>query len=127
MDRRAGITVEGQRELRRSLRKAGDDLEDLKGVHAEAAKIAESGARPIVPVLTGQLAGTVRSSGTKTSAVLRAGKKAVPYAGPRHWGWPARGIEPAPFLADGAKRTEPQWVEVFYEYVKKATKKVKGI
>lgn len=126
MDRAAGIKVEGQKELRRSLRKAGDDLEDLKSVHAEAAKIAEGGARPITPVRSGTLAGTVRSSGAKTSATLRAGKKAVPYAGPIHWGWPRRGIEPQPFLADGAKRTEPQWVEVFYEYVKKATKKVKG-
>ena len=127
MDRRAGITVEGQRELRRSLRKAGDDLEDLKSVHAEAAKIAEGGARPITPVLSGELLGTVRSSGAKTSATLRAGKKRVPYAGPIHWGWPARGIEPRPFLAEGAKRTEPQWVEVFYQYVNKAMKKVKGI
>lgn len=122
----AGIRIEGQRELRRTLRAAGDDLEDLKAAHKAAAEVAAGGARPITPTLTGDLAGTVRAGGTKTSAVIRAGKKAVPYAGPIHWGWPARGIEPREFLAEGAKRTEPQWVELFYQQLEKSLKKVKG-
>lgn len=124
--RQAGIKVEGQRELRKSLRQAGDDLEDLKAAHKAAAEIAAGGARPLTPVRSGTLQGTVRAGGTKTSAVLRAGRKAVPYAGPVHWGWPNRGIEPQPSLADGAKNTEPQWVELFYQELDKALKKVKG-
>lgn len=124
--RDAGIKVEGQRELRKSLRQAGDDLEDLKAAHKAAAEIAAGGSRPLTPVRSGTLQGTVRAGGTKTSAVLRAGKKAVPYAGPIHWGWPNRGIEPQSFLADGAKNTEPQWVELFYQALDKALKKVKG-
>lgn len=124
--RDAGIRVEGQRELRRSLRRAGDDLEDLKAVHKAAAEVAAGGANPLAPRRTGDLAGTIRPGGTKTQAVIRAGKKRVPYAAPIHWGWPARGIEPSPFLADGAKRTEPEWVDLFYEYVNKTIKKVKG-
>ena len=31
---------------------------------------------------------------------MLAGRKAVPYAGPIHFGWPARNIEPQPFLYD---------------------------
>ena len=124
--RDAGIKVEGQRELRKTLRAAGDDLEDLKAAHKAAAEIAAGGSRPLAPVRSGDLAGTIRAGGTKTSAVIRAGKKVVPYAGPIHWGWPARGIEPHPFLADGAQRTEPQWVELFYQALDKALKKVKG-
>lgn len=124
--REAGIKVEGQRELRKTLRQAGDDLEDLKAAHKAAAEIAAGGSRPLTPVRSGTLQGTVRAGGTKTSAVLRAGKKAVPYAGPIHWGWPNRGIAPQSFLADGAKNTEPQWVELFYEALDKALKKVKG-
>lgn len=124
--REAGIKVEGQRELRKTLRQAGDDLEDLKAAHKAAAEIAAGGSRPLTPVRSGTLQGTVRAGGTKTSAVLRAGKKAVPYAGPIHWGWPNRGIEPQSFLADGAKNTEPQWVELFYQALDKALKKVKG-
>lgn len=124
--RDAGIRIEGQRELRKTLRQAGDDLEDLKAAHKAAAEVAAGGSRPLAPVRSGLLAGTIRAGGTKTSAVVRAGKKAVPYAGPIHWGWAARGIEPQTFLADGAKRTEPQWVELFYQAMEKALKKVKG-
>lgn len=124
--RDAGIRIEGQRELRRTLRQAGDDLEDLKAAHKAAAEVAAGGAKPLVPVRSGQLAATIRPGGTKTSALIRAGKKAVPYAGPIHWGWAARGIEPAPFLADGAKNTESTWVELFYQAMEKALKKVKG-
>ena len=124
--REAGIRVEGQRELRKSLRQAGDDLEDLKAAHKAAAEVAAGGAKPLVPVRSGKLAATIRPGGTKTGAVIRAGKKAVPYAGPIHWGWAARGIEASPFLADGAKDTEPQWVELFYKALNKSLKKVKG-
>lgn len=124
--RDAGIRIEGQRELRKSLRQAGDDLEDLKAAHKAAAEVAAGGAKPHVPRRTGRLAGTIRPGGTKTGAVIRAGRKAVPYAGPIHWGWEARGIEPQEFLADGAKDTEPQWVELFYKALNKSLKKVKG-
>lgn len=126
MSREAGIRLEGQRQLRKTLREAGDDLEDLKAAHKAAAEVAAGGSRPLAPVRSGLLAGTIRAGGTKTSAVIRAGKKAVPYAGPTHWGWAARGIEPHPFLATGAKNTEPQWVELFYQAMNKALKKVKG-
>lgn len=124
--RDAGIRIEGQRELRKTLRQAGDDLEDLKAAHKAAAEVAAGGAKPLVPRRSGELAGTIRAGGTKTQAVIRAGKKRVPYAGPIHWGWDARGIEPAPFLADGAKNTESTWVELFYQAMEKALKKVKG-
>ena len=76
--RDAGIKIEGQRELRKTLRAAGDDLEDLKAAHKAAAEIAAGGSRPLAPVRSGDLAGTIRAGGTKTSAVIRAGKKAVP-------------------------------------------------
>lgn len=125
-DRDAGIRIEGQRQLRKTLREAGDDLEDLKAAHKAAAEVAAGGSRPLAPVRSGDLSGTIRAGGTKTQAVIRAGKKAVPYAGPIHWGWPKRGIEPHPFLAEGAKNTEPQWVELFYQAMEKALKKVKG-
>ncbi|WP_114856470.1 HK97 gp10 family phage protein [Brachybacterium sp. YJGR34] len=125
-ERDAGIRIEGQRELRKTLRQAGDDLEDLKAAHKAAAEVAAGGSKPLAPVRTGNLASTIRAGGTKTSAVIRAGKKRVPYAGPIHWGWESRGIEPTPFLADGAKNTEPQWVELFYQALDKALKKVKG-
>jgi hypothetical protein len=33
----------------------------------------------------------------------------VPYAGPIHWGWPARHIKAQPWLADTAASTQSTW------------------
>lgn len=122
---RAGIEVRGAANLRRTLKKAGLDLEDLKEAHADAAKVAERAARP--PVRTGALAATVRSSGTKTAAIIRAGRAAVPYAGVIHWGWPKRGIPSRPFLSEAAQRTEPRWIPIYDRAIERALAQVKGI
>lgn len=125
--RRPMLQIEGQKELRRTLKAAGDDLSDLKAAHKEAGDIAAAGSKPLAPVgATGGLAGSIRPGATKTQAVIRAGKARVPYAGPIHWGWPARGIEPHAFLADGAKRTEGQWIPIFEKALQESIKKVKG-
>src|SRR5262245_52256252 len=95
---RVVVEMEGSRELRRTLRAAGDDLTDLKDAHAQVASLVAPRGRSNAPFRTGRLAGTVRGSGTKTAALLRAGFASVPYAGVREWGWPARNQEATPFL-----------------------------
>jgi len=108
------VQIDGAREIRRQLKAAGDDLNDLKALHKKAAAIAAGGADKRVPHgPTGRLAGTVRASGTKTAGIIRAGRKSVPYAGPIHWGWAARGIKAQPFLSQGAQATEPQWIPIY--------------
>jgi hypothetical protein len=119
------VKVEGARRFRRTLRKAGSDLSELRGAHAKVAGLVASAARP--PVRSGALAATVRGSGTKTAAIVRAGFATVPYAGPVHWGWPARGIEAQPFAVDAAQQTEPAWVAVYTAEVQNIVDKVKGV
>ena len=119
------VKVEGAARLRRTMRQAGLDLEDLKAAHARAVKIAEGAVQ--APRRSGRLAGTVRSAGTKTAGILRAGRASVPYAGPIHWGWKARGITAQPFLSDAAQRSEPRWLPVYTEAVDAALDQVKGI
>lgn len=121
------LELKGAAQLRRTLKAAGDDLEDLKDANTRAAKVVEEGALGLVPVDTGFLASTIRSSGTKTAGVVRAGSKAVPYAGPIHWGWPARNIAAQPFAADAAKLTEPTWGPIYEDAVQKAIKRIKGM
>lgn len=122
------IKVEGIKQLRSSMRKAGMDLSQLKSAHAEAGSIAASAARARAPIgPTGKLSASIRSSGTNTAAIVRAGKKAVPYAGPIHWGWPSRGIAANTFMSDGATATENQWMPIFERAVEDAIKQVKGI
>lgn len=126
----AGLRIEGGRNLRRTLRQAGSDLSDLKAANAAAAGIVANRAKSWAPVRTGRLAATVRSSGTKTAGITRAGnnrKSGVPYAAPIHWGWPSRGIKANPFLSYSAQATEATWIRLYEGLVNKALNQIKGI
>lgn len=110
----AGIVeVDGGPQLRRTLKAIGSDLGDLKAVHNDVAAYVTEAARGRAPVRTGRLAGTLRGTGAKTVATVRAGYAKVPYAGPIHWGWGRRGIRSNPFLTLAAAETEPVWVEIY--------------
>lgn len=98
------VEVRGLRELRRDFRKAGDDMSDLKDLHKYIADDVAGTAKTKVPVRSGRLRNSIRGSGTKTAARVRAGNNrksgptSVPYAAPIHFGWGRRGIKPQPFL-----------------------------
>lgn len=91
----------GLREVQRDLRKLGDDTKtEMKGTHKEAAEIVVMGAKRLVPYRTGALAASIKALATQSSGRVRAGSASVPYAGPIHFGWPARAIKPQPFIYD---------------------------
>lgn len=120
------VRIDGLKELRKSLKAAGDDLADLKEANAAAAAVAAEGGRTRVPTLSGLLASSIRSTGTKTAGIIRAGKAAIPYAGAIHWGWPARNIPANPFLSDGAVDTQPDWLPVYEERLEHIINQVQG-
>jgi|TARA_R100000501_G_C2519220_1_gene47230 hypothetical protein len=103
------VSVEGARELRKALKTVGDEAKaGLKDVNLEVAEIVARAAVSRVPSRSGALRETVRAAGAQTRASVKAGFKRVPYAGVIHFGWPARGILPRPFLYDAldARRDE---------------------
>lgn len=120
------IVVEGARELRRSLARAGDDMNDLKDAHAAVAAFVASRSKSASPRRSGRLAGSVRGNRAKASAAVKAGGASVPYAGPIHFGWPARNISPQPFLVDTAHATEAQWRLMYLQAIDRILSKVKG-
>ena len=97
---RAGVEVEGAKELRRAFDRMEDRAGDLRELHKDAASIVEREAESLVPVLTGRLRDSIRTTAGKTSAAVLAGKRLIPYAGPIHFGWREHNIEPQPFLYD---------------------------
>lgn len=123
------VQVEGGRAFRASLKKAGDDLQDMKAAHKSAAQIAATASRALAPVgLTGLLSRSIRGAGTKTAATIRAGNNTrVPYARPIHWGWHRRHIKPNPFLSHGAQNSEGRWIRVYEAYLETALHQVKGL
>lgn len=128
MASQAGVRVDGAAQLRRTLRRASGDLQDLKQAHGRAAAIAGGRARRDAPHSSGQLARTVRWGASNTAATIRAGNNGrTRYAGVIHWGWPRRHISAQPFAAEGAKATEAQWVSVYEDAVQRILDRVHGI
>lgn len=94
------LEIQGLREIVRDLKQlAEDSREDMKETHRIAGEIVAAAAKPLAPVRTGALSSTISSSPTKYQGRVKIGRGAsVPYAGPIHFGWPARRIKPQPFI-----------------------------
>jgi len=121
----AGIQVEGGRELRKSMRAAGDKMHDLKSLHLRLADDVSDTAKTLVPVRTGRLQRSIRGAGTKTFAAVRAGNnraRGVPYAPVIHFGWALRGIKPQPFLYEALDDRRQEVIETYNAEVRSLVK-----
>ena len=112
-DSRDPIKITGLSEVQRNLRKLSTDALDLNKTefletNKKVAEIIINESKKYVPVLTGALAAAIRNASTKKSAKVRAGSVGVQYAGPIHFGWPARSIKPNTFLYEAidARKSE---------------------
>lgn len=118
------ITVKGINALVRDLKKLSPDaIAEIKEVNRSLASDVASAASSRVPRRTGALANSIRAGATQRSGVVRAGKKAVPYAGAIHFGWHRRNIRPNPFIWDALDsrkgEIERKWLDAMTEIVEK--------
>lgn len=103
-DTRMGAAqIEGLREVQKALKDLSDDLKnEMKPTHLEAAKIVANDAVTRAPFRTGHLRSLIYPMAARTGGRVNIGSsrkgEAVPYAGPIHFGWPARKIKPQPFV-----------------------------
>jgi hypothetical protein len=118
------VRVEGLRELRRGLKQLGEDCRDLKDANAATAAIVATAAAARAPHRTGRLAASIRGNRAVGKAVVRGGGARVPYAGPVHWGWPARHITGQPFISEAAVATEPVWLPPYEQALSRAVDRV---
>lgn len=109
------------------MRRAGVEMGDLKDANARVAAAMAARASARAPRRTGRLAGTVRGNRALRKAVVSVGFASVPYAGPIHWGWPRRGIEPNPFVWDAMNESEPVWLPMYAADVQQLLDRVRGI
>lgn len=125
MSRRDGtVRVEGDDRFRATLRRAADELGDLKATHREAAQVIVDRANP--PVVSGALAGGLRVVATDDGAFVTVGGPAEVYAGPIHWGWPARHIKAQPFVVEAEQSAHDQWVNVYADRLDDIVSKIEG-
>ena len=120
----AQIKVVGAVELRRALKRMGNDLKDFTKINREAAETVAGDARGRAPRLTGHLAGSVKPRASRTKASVQAGGRTVPYAGPIHFGWPARNIEAQPFLYTALDRRRDEVVRRYERRVDELVRRV---
>jgi hypothetical protein len=118
------IQVEGSRQVRRKFREIGNDMSDLRELHKRLADDVAGTAKTKVPVRSGRLQRSIRGSGTKTAARIRAGNNrksgpsSVPYAAPIHFGWSARGIKPKPFMYEALDDRRQEVVDAYNRQVR---------
>ena len=114
-DTRMGAAqIEGLREVQKALADLSVDLKnEMKPTHLKAAEIVVEGAKRIAPMRTGRLAASIRAAAVRTGGRVRVGSASVPYAGPIHFGWPARRITPQPFIYDALDPRRGEVAEVY--------------
>lgn len=123
------LQIEGGRKLRRAFREVGDDMSDLKELHKRLADDVADSAKRKVPVRSGRLQRSIRGSGTKTAARVRAGNNrksgpsSVPYSGPIHFGWGARNIKPQPFMYEALDDRREAVVRAYNDQVREIIRK----
>lgn len=118
------VKVEGARQLRSALKRAGAELGELTDAHREAAALVASAAAARAPQRTGRLAASIRPNASRTRARVAAGGAATPYAGPIHWGWPARNIAESLFVTEAAAELEETWLSRYEAELERIVGKV---
>lgn len=116
--------VEGGRELRRTLRQAGDDLENLKDTHRQVGTFVSNRARERTPSATGRLGATGRPGATKTAALVRFGGARAPYARFVHWG--TRLMRARPWVTEAAQASRQAWETMYQQGVNRVLARIKG-
>lgn len=122
----ARAKLSGISALRRTLRRAGADMGDLKRANAEVAQFGARVGRRFAPRRTGALAHSGKGNRAAGSAVITFGKKSVPYAPPIHWGWEARNIEAQPFVWDPMHKLRPVWGQIYQRELQRILDNVRG-
>jgi HK97 gp10 family phage protein len=114
-DTRMGAAqIEGLREVQKALRDMGGDLlNEMKPTHLKAAEIVVPAAKQLAPVRSGRMAASIRAAAVRSGGRVRVGNSSVPYAGPIHFGWPARRIKPQPFVYEALDPRRDEVAEVY--------------
>jgi len=124
------LEVRGFAQLRRTLRKSGADLEDMRATNNEIAQFVGATAAQRAPRRSGMLGASWAPSNSKNMASFRFG---VVYAAPVHWGVGLRpglrgphNIAPNRFATEAAADTEPTWSDMYRARAQEVLNQVRG-
>lgn len=129
MAKRPAIEVTGAKEMKRLIRRINKQelREEMKEANHNAAKIIADEAADRAPKRTGRLANSIRANKALAYGAVKAGSAArVPYAGPIHYGWPARGIQAQPFIHEAIDARLGDARKDYEEAIRKLAKKLES-
>lgn len=129
MAKRPAIEVTGAKEMKRLIRRINKQelREEMKEANHNAAKIIADEAADRAPKRTGRLAQSIRANKALAYGAVKAGSAArVPYAGPIHYGWPARGIQAQPFIHEAIDARLGDARKDYEEAIRKLAKKLES-
>jgi hypothetical protein len=119
------VRVQGAKELRAGLKRAGNEVTDFKPVHLAVATLVAGAAHTVAP--RGESLRTLRSirpGATKRAAIVRVGRASVPYPVVDHYGNRNRNIKPNPWLVDIAHAEESTFIPMYERFVSTLVDKI---
>jgi HK97 gp10 family phage protein len=127
----SGIKVVGLNQAIRALRAIGVPSKEIGQASFEAGELVASRARTLVPVRSGKLRSTIKTSKLSRSVQVKAGNdRSVPYANPIHWGWnydrvnlKEKNIRPRPFFTNALRTTRQEVYQVFFDKIENLVQK----
>jgi HK97 gp10 family phage protein len=118
MSNTSGIKVKGLRSSIKALQAIGVDAAEIKQAGNDAGEIVAREARNLVPVRSGNLRNSIRTSKALNKVSVSAGNNGkVPYANPIHWGWFKRNIKPQPFFIKALGITRDEVYQNYYRSI----------
>lgn len=125
------VRLDGGPRLRRTLKAAHGQLDDLKAVHLKVAELVADRARDTAPVgpPPDHIRDTIRAAGTASAAIVRAGKARLPYAMPLHWGHREPNgtiVRAQPWISVAAQDTADRWIPMYETDLQRICDTVEG-
>jgi phage gpG-like protein len=117
------VSIQGLDEVKNSLKKLGDALENNLDLNKELSTTLAQKASAMAPRLTGALASSVQGNPSEKKAQILAGSAAVPYAGVQEYGWPEKNIQAKPYLRPAVYNNMGYIIEKYNESIEAAIKK----
>lgn len=119
----ADVEIRGLERFRSTMRRAVDELGDMKAGSTAAGVVISREGSSRAPRRTGRLASSIVAEQSQGRARISS---ALAYAGVIHYGNPHHGIEPRHFLTGAAAATESQWLEGYEHDAQSILDRVRG-
>jgi len=117
------FSINGLKEVASSLDKIEKGIRENLELNKELSSNLAQKASAMAPKLTGALASSVVGNPSSERAQIVAGSAAVPYAGVIEYGWPARNIQPQPYLNKTVNDNLGYIIEKYEDSIKDIVKK----